>query len=134
MWKTAFALSFLAFGMALGGCDAETQADFKVCESTYALCTTAACTPIAGETDTVSCACEVKTGYSAGEQRQSRDRQRHASQLPLLSDQELRGLRQRPAVGLVPRQAVYRRQERSDQGQLRLYRDQGPGTRARIWW
>ena len=68
MWKTAFAFSFLAFGMALGGCDAETQADFKVCESTYALCTTAACTPIAGETDTVSCACEVNTGYSAGEE------------------------------------------------------------------
>ena len=69
MWKTAFALSFLAFGsMSLGGCDAETQADFKVCESTYALCTTAACTPIAGETNTVSCACEVKTGYSAGEE------------------------------------------------------------------
>jgi hypothetical protein len=68
MWKTAFILTFAAFGgMALGGCDAETQADFTACESTYALCTTAACEPIDGETDTVACACDVKTGYSAGE-------------------------------------------------------------------
>ena len=35
-------------------------------QSTYALCTTARCTPVAGTKDTVSCACDVKTGYSAG--------------------------------------------------------------------
>lgn len=69
MWKTACVLTFAAFsGMALGGCDAESQPDFKVCESTYALCTTAACEPIDGDKDTVSCACDVKTGYSAGEE------------------------------------------------------------------
>jgi hypothetical protein len=69
MRKTAFAFSLVALGgMALGGCDAATQPDFKVCESTYALCTTAACTPVEGDEDTVSCACEVKTGYSAGEE------------------------------------------------------------------
>jgi len=68
MWKTAFVLAFAAFsGLLLGGCDAESQPDFKVCESTYALCTTAACEPIAGDKDTVACACDVKTGYSAGE-------------------------------------------------------------------
>ncbi len=54
--------------LVLGGCDAESQPDFKVCESTYALCTTAACEPIDGDKDTVSCACDVKTGYSAGEE------------------------------------------------------------------
>jgi hypothetical protein len=37
-----------------------------VCESTYALCTTAPCQPIAGKENTVACACEVKTGYSLG--------------------------------------------------------------------
>lgn len=69
MWKTAYVLSVIGFsGIVLGGCDAETQPDFKVCESTYALCTTAACTPIPGDDDTVSCACDVKTGYSAGEE------------------------------------------------------------------
>jgi hypothetical protein len=50
----------------LGGCTAETQPDFKVCESTYALCTTASCKPIAGQEDTVSCDCNVETGYSLG--------------------------------------------------------------------
>src|SRR5665811_2481501 len=67
MWKMTSALIVAAFGLALGACDAETQSDFIACESTYALCTTAACTSIPGETDTVSCACEVKTGYSVGE-------------------------------------------------------------------
>jgi hypothetical protein len=47
MLKTACVLTFAAFsGLILGGCDAESQPDFKVCESTYALCTTAACEPI----------------------------------------------------------------------------------------
>jgi hypothetical protein len=38
---------------------------FTVCKSTYALCTTAKCTTIPGKSD-VSCACDVKTGYSLG--------------------------------------------------------------------
>jgi hypothetical protein len=40
--------------------------DYTVCKSTYALCTTARCTPVPGEEGTVSCGCSVKTGYSAG--------------------------------------------------------------------
>lgn len=51
---------------ALAGCSGEDQAAYQVCDSTYALCTAAACQPIAGKEDTVSCACEVKTGYSLG--------------------------------------------------------------------
>jgi hypothetical protein len=49
--------------LPLGGCSGE---EFIVCESTYALCTTASCEPIAGKDDTVSCACDVETGYSLG--------------------------------------------------------------------
>jgi hypothetical protein len=52
--------------VSLAGCSGEDQADFIVCESTYALCTTAKCQPIAGKADAVSCACDVKTGYSLG--------------------------------------------------------------------
>jgi hypothetical protein len=53
--------------LLLGSCSSEEQqASFKLCQSTYALCTTAPCTPVAG--DSVSCACEVKTGYSAGQE------------------------------------------------------------------
>jgi hypothetical protein len=48
----------------LGGCAAEDGAEFIVCQSTYALCTTAQCELIAGREDTVSCACGVRTGYS----------------------------------------------------------------------
>jgi len=40
--------------------------NFTSCKSTYALCTTALCKPIAGKSDSVSCQCKVKTGYSAG--------------------------------------------------------------------
>lgn len=69
MWKTIFSASFLALGcFALSACsDDESKPSFVVCESTYALCTTAKCTPADGSTDTVACACDVKTGYSAGE-------------------------------------------------------------------
>jgi hypothetical protein len=52
----------------LAGCSGEEQASFKVCESTYALCTGAPCTPVEGREGAVSCACEVKTGYSAGQE------------------------------------------------------------------
>jgi hypothetical protein len=41
---------------------------FVLCKSKYALCTTAKCTPVPGQKDTVSCSCDVKTGYSAGQQ------------------------------------------------------------------
>jgi hypothetical protein len=40
--------------------------DFIVCKSTYALCTTAACTPVPGKKNFVSCKRNVMTDYSAG--------------------------------------------------------------------
>lgn len=43
-------------------------AGFKVCASTYALCTTARCSSLPGSADTVACKCDVKTGYSLGAQ------------------------------------------------------------------
>jgi hypothetical protein len=67
MLKTAYALSIAALGGMLLGCSGEDRSEFIVCESTYALCTTAQCTPVAGEAEAVSCDCEVKTGYSAGQ-------------------------------------------------------------------
>jgi hypothetical protein len=41
MWKTTLALSCLVFGVPLGGCDDDGKSTNIVCESTYALCTTA---------------------------------------------------------------------------------------------
>lgn len=68
MWKTALALSFVSLGaIALGGCSDEVaKTENIVCESTYAFCTTAKCTPIEKEQGTVFCGCEMKTGYSVG--------------------------------------------------------------------
>lgn len=39
--------------------------DFTVCKSTYALCTTAICTPKPDNNGLVTCYCNVITGYSA---------------------------------------------------------------------
>jgi hypothetical protein len=60
--------TFLAFLMMLLAPAISLAAgpDFIVCKSTYALCTTAACTPIPGKKDVVSCQCNVQTDYSAG--------------------------------------------------------------------
>jgi hypothetical protein len=66
MWKLTGLFVAALVALAGGPAKADDQTDFKVCQSTYALCTTAPCTPVAGTKDTVSCACEVKTGYSAG--------------------------------------------------------------------
>ncbi len=68
MWKTVFAIGFLSLGaLALAGCsDDATKPTSIVCESIYALCTTAKCTPIEEGQGTVFCDCEVKTGYSVG--------------------------------------------------------------------
>lgn len=44
------------------------DAPFKVCKSTYALCTTARCSPIPGKPDAVACKCDVRNGYSLGAQ------------------------------------------------------------------
>src|ERR1700730_3550559 len=69
MWKISLLLAPAALASIAGDNSAVAQsADFKLCESTYALCTTAACTPVAGKDDTVSCVCDVKTDYSAGQE------------------------------------------------------------------
>jgi hypothetical protein len=50
---------------ALGGASA-FAGGYQVCKSTYALCTTAKCDRAAPGAKTVSCSCEVRTGYSVG--------------------------------------------------------------------
>jgi hypothetical protein len=52
-------------GIVALGTDGAMAEDFKVCKSTYALCTTAKCTAEPGS-DTVACRCEVRTGFSVG--------------------------------------------------------------------
>ncbi|CDZ79232.1 hypothetical protein BN59_03550 [Legionella massiliensis] len=42
---------------------------FYNCKSKYALCTTAACKPVPGKKDLVSCNCSVHDGYSVGASR-----------------------------------------------------------------
>jgi hypothetical protein len=67
MWKPSARLLLVgSLAILLGSAAAAEQPQFEVCESTYALCTTAPCQPIAGQEDTASCACDVKTGYSLG--------------------------------------------------------------------
>ncbi len=58
-----FSLGALGLLAATGQAQA---AGFTLCQARYALCTSARCTPVAGKEGEVSCACEVKTGYSAG--------------------------------------------------------------------
>jgi hypothetical protein len=50
--------------LALGGTSQAQQ--LKVCKSTFALCTIAACDPIPGNDKQVACHCTVNTSYSAG--------------------------------------------------------------------
>lgn len=68
MWKIGFLLVVALIAMTIGRAYAGEQPEFTVCESTYALCTTAPCTPVEGKDDTVSCACKVETGYSTGQE------------------------------------------------------------------
>ncbi len=42
--------------------------NFKVCDSTFALCTIAPCDAIPGNAKQVACHCTVNNGYSAGQQ------------------------------------------------------------------
>ncbi|MGE5259300.1 MAG: hypothetical protein ACM3MH_00320 [Actinomycetota bacterium] len=67
MWKTAHLLAVVALTVipARHATAAESP-KFEVCDSTYALCTSARCTPISGEMNTVFCKCDVKTGLSIG--------------------------------------------------------------------
>lgn len=65
------ALAAVTFGTTLAvntGSSTTSTGDtnFTLCKSTYALCTTAACTPIAGQSGKLNCPCSVHTGYSAG--------------------------------------------------------------------
>jgi hypothetical protein len=64
--------------------------DFIVCKSTYALCTTAACVPIPGKKDLVSCQCNVENDYSAGlkpcgEKKTAKGLQLHSRYHPISS-------------------------------------------------
>jgi hypothetical protein len=63
MKKTLTALLLIAIAPAVAFA---AGAKFKVCKSTYALCTTAPCTRLPKKRVAV-CHCEVQTGYSAGE-------------------------------------------------------------------
>jgi len=66
MRKIAYVFAFAVLGGMLSGCSEKSNSDYIVCQSTYALCTTASCTPIEKDQGTVLCDCEVKTGYSVG--------------------------------------------------------------------
>ncbi|MGH6811556.1 MAG: hypothetical protein ACREDM_04175 [Methylocella sp.] len=71
MSKAVLALSLFAVSslLAASGNAAAGQTSFKLCKSTYALCTSAECTSVPGKEGTVSCTCDVKTGWSAGQER-----------------------------------------------------------------
>src|SRR5262245_23750553 len=63
-----FFLNIVTF-VILGALSAHTQAqEFKVCKSTFALCTIAHCDSIPENERQVSCHCTVNTGYSAGQE------------------------------------------------------------------
>ena len=55
----------LAAVFAVGAMPSAANA-YTFCKGKYALCTTAKCTPVPGEERAVSCACEVRQGFSAG--------------------------------------------------------------------
>jgi hypothetical protein len=68
MKKTVFLGAIVAVLASAAASSIVAAADFKVCKSTYALCTTAKCTAEPGSTEIATCACEVRTGFSAGQQ------------------------------------------------------------------
>jgi hypothetical protein len=55
-----------AFGLIAGFSAAAPAQEFKVCKSTFALCTIAPCDPISGSGKQFSCHCTVNHGYSVG--------------------------------------------------------------------
>lgn len=59
-------LLYLCLSLLSFAASAANTPSFTVCNSKYALCTKAFCSPIAGKPGYASCACEVKTGYSVG--------------------------------------------------------------------
>jgi hypothetical protein len=46
--------------------DVTAAPQFRVCKATFALCTVAACDPVPGKPDQVTCHCTVNDGYSVG--------------------------------------------------------------------
>jgi len=66
--KSRTVWTILLSAVCLWTTTAQAADDFSVCKGTFALCTTATCTPTPGKEGTVSCGCEVKNGYSAGHQ------------------------------------------------------------------
>ena len=66
MRQVALRTMIFAFALAMALCGTAQAQDLKVCESTFALCTIAACDPIPGNEKQVSCHCTVNKGYSAG--------------------------------------------------------------------
>jgi hypothetical protein len=56
----------VVFGLVMALCGPAQAQGLKVCESTFALCTIAACDPIPGNDKEVSCHCTVNKSYSAG--------------------------------------------------------------------
>ena len=66
-WSTLPAAAMVV-GMVSGFAGSVQAQNFKVCKSTFALCTIAPCDPIPGNGKEVACHCTVNTGYSAGQQ------------------------------------------------------------------
>jgi hypothetical protein len=64
--KQAALFGGVIVGFMVLGSGGAVAADYQVCKSTYALCTTAKCTTDPSNSDTVQCACEVRTGFSVG--------------------------------------------------------------------
>jgi hypothetical protein len=57
----------MAFGLLLPKAALATD-KAHICEGEYALCTTAKCSPIPGQSATALCNCQMKKGYSVGYQ------------------------------------------------------------------
>ncbi|MGH7984696.1 MAG: hypothetical protein ACREQX_00185 [Candidatus Binataceae bacterium] len=63
-----FTTILLAFGITSTFNTPAWAQSFKICKSTFALCTIAPCDPIPGNDKEVACHCTVNHGYSAGQQ------------------------------------------------------------------
>jgi hypothetical protein len=67
--RIAIVLSIVtAFGMVAALSATARAQDFKVCNSTFALCTIAPCDPIPGNDKQVACHCTVNHNYSASQE------------------------------------------------------------------
>jgi hypothetical protein len=66
--KLTLSIILLGIGVLLIATASAQAQEFKVCKSTYALCTIAPCDPIPGNDKEVACHCTVNIGYSLGQQ------------------------------------------------------------------